>query len=78
MKQKFENLGQILSRESQKKVVGGYMPKSIEGGDGSCTVDCTGCPAYNCASNCDAMENGVSVTCGGVTKKCKAYPECWS
>jgi hypothetical protein len=23
------------------------------------------------------MKNGESVTCDGVTKKCKAYPTCW-
>jgi hypothetical protein len=82
MKQKFQNLGLVLSRDSQKKIVGGYMEVASIEGDGAgsfgkCTVDCTGCQAYKCESGCDAMTNGVSVTCGGITKTCKAYPTCW-
>jgi|LakMenEpi03Aug12_release.lakeMendotaPanAssembly.Ray.scaffolds.fasta_scaffold355103_2 hypothetical protein len=80
MIQKFQNLGSVLSRDAQKKLVGGGWDESIEGegGFGSCNVDCTGCPQYRCTSGCDAMENGVSVTCQGVKKTCNAYPTCWS
>ncbi|MDP1841955.1 MAG: hypothetical protein Q8K64_00950 [Sediminibacterium sp.] len=54
MKQKFENLGSILSRDAQKKLVGGENPFDV-GGDGfdngwKCcwtgTSNCSECAAY--------------------------------
>lgn len=74
MKQKFANLGSLLTRTQTKEMFGGNV--SIED-PSSCTVDCTGCSPYVCATNCEAMKSGESVTCNGVTKKCKAYPTCW-
>ncbi|HLD52065.1 MAG TPA: hypothetical protein VJA82_02060 [Sediminibacterium sp.] len=73
MKLKFGNFGTLLTRSQAKSIIGGYMVEDPS----SCTVDCTGCPPYKCTSNCEAMKNGESVTCDGVTKKCKAYPTCW-
>jgi len=45
MKQKFENLGLILSRDAQKNLVGGSMNKSL---------DSFGCEAYMCCWDNDS------------------------
>jgi hypothetical protein len=73
MEKKFANLGTMLSRAQAKKIVGGAEEEI-----GGCNVDCTGCPQYQCPTACEAMVNGVSVTCNGVSKTCHAYPTCWS
>ena len=67
-----------LSKVEMKKVVGGGNESEAVGFFGTCTVDCTGCPAYTCSSGCDSMENGASVTCDGIKHECRKYPSCWS
>lgn len=58
------NLGNVLSRGQQKKILGGSMPA-----DGSCNliIICnSGCYARpNCPSKCTHTE--TTVTCGEVT-----------
>lgn len=62
-----------LSRTEMRSISGGRTEDY-----GSCTVDCTGCRAYKCDSNCTESKSDSHVVCDGTRYTCSAYPTCWS
>ncbi len=70
MKQKFENLGVILSRSAQKKIGGG-----LEEG-GTYTINCTPAPGYhiespgNCTGTLAACTSDANAWCSDINNHC--------
>jgi len=68
MKQKFQHLGLILSRDAQKNLVGGLRDSFDDGDDcpGSCETDkdCASVNKGKCSITCDEKKK---------TKRCDAW-----
>ncbi|MEI6263805.1 MAG: hypothetical protein WCP74_01800 [Sphingobacteriia bacterium] len=63
MKQKYENLGLILSRDAQKKLVGGEVE---DDGTGAAPPKCGRCEGYMpvcCYSTVDCCYNSAGACC---------------
>lgn len=68
MKQRFENLGLILSRDAQKKLVGGNNTEDSFGDEFACPGSCEN------DKECASVNKGkCSISCDNGKKRCDAW-----